>query len=48
MKRNVYLILITVITILCIIAGTGYHLVRFWSLRGRRTAVLQRIYRGHL
>ena len=29
MKRNVYLILITVITILCIIAGTGYHLVRF-------------------
>lgn len=24
MKRNVYLILITVITILCIIAGTGY------------------------
>ena len=35
MKRNVYLILITVITILCIIAGTGYHLVRFglaaWS-----------------
>ncbi len=31
MKRNVYLILITVITILCIIAGTGYHLVRFVS-----------------
>ena len=29
MKRNVYLILITVITILCIIAGTGYHRVRF-------------------
>lgn len=29
MKRNVYLILITVITILCILAGTGYHLVRF-------------------
>ena len=29
MKRNVYLILIIVITILCIIAGTGYHLVRF-------------------
>ena len=29
MKQNVYLILITVITILCIIAGTGYHLMRF-------------------
>lgn len=42
MKRNVYLILITVITILCIIAGTGYHLVgAFWPLRGRGTAVLQ-------
>ena len=45
MKRNVYLILITVITILCIIAGTGYHLVRFGL---SVTAVLQRIYRGHL
>ena len=29
MKRNVYLIILTIITILCIIAGTGYHLVRF-------------------
>ena len=45
MKRNVYLILITVITILCIIAGTGYHLVRFGL---SVAAVLQRIYRGHL
>lgn len=29
MKRNVYLVLITIITVICIIAGTGYHLVRF-------------------
>ena len=29
MKRNVYLIILTIFTILCIIAGTGYHLVRF-------------------
>lgn len=29
MKRNVYLILLTIITIICIIAGTCYHLVRF-------------------
>ena len=29
MKRNVYLIILTIITILCIIAGTCYHLVRF-------------------
>lgn len=29
MKRNVYLIILTIITILCVIAGTGYHLVRF-------------------
>lgn len=29
MKRNVYLILLTIITIICIITGTCYHLVRF-------------------
>ena len=29
MKRNVYLIILTIITIICVIAGTGYHLVRF-------------------
>ena len=29
MKRNVYLIILTIITIICIIGGTCYHLVRF-------------------